>query len=197
MTDAPTQTPDFDALYRADSDPWSVRSSFYEQRKLAILLASLTEPSYERAWDPGCGTGELVARLAARTDRVLATDISAEAVALTRRRCAELGDVTVTQSALPAAPAEGDFDLVVLSEFVYYLSAADRDAAMNTVDQSCASRAEVVSVHWRPKPHDAWLSGEAVQAEIASALQDRGWSRHTQHIERDFVLDIHRRLAPS
>ena len=52
-------------------------------------------------------------------------------------------------------------------------------------------------MHWRPKPHDAWLSGEAVQAEIGAALLARGWSHHTQHRDRDFVLDIHRRLAPS
>ena len=34
--------PDFDTLYRDDPDPWQVASSFYEQRKRAVLLASLT-----------------------------------------------------------------------------------------------------------------------------------------------------------
>ena len=85
--------PDFDTLYRADPDPWQVASSFYEQRKRAVVLASLTRARYRSAWDPGCGTGELAVHLATRADSVLATDISGEAVRLTAARCAELHQV--------------------------------------------------------------------------------------------------------
>ena len=35
------RTPDFDALYASDADPWQVESSWYERLKRAILLASL------------------------------------------------------------------------------------------------------------------------------------------------------------
>ena len=44
--------PDFDALYEADPDPFRVRSSFYEQRKLGLVLDCLTKPFYGAAWDP-------------------------------------------------------------------------------------------------------------------------------------------------
>ena len=92
-----TEIPDFDALYRAEPDPWSVRTSHDEQRKLSIILACLSRPRYEAAWDPSCGVGELAFRLADRAARVLATDASAEAVALTRQRCADRPCVEVAQ----------------------------------------------------------------------------------------------------
>jgi hypothetical protein len=59
--------PDFDALYRDDPDPWQVRSSFYEQRKLDIVLAGLQRPRYRSAWDPACGVGELRTRPTSRS----------------------------------------------------------------------------------------------------------------------------------
>ena len=97
------EVPDFDAIYRADPDPFEVRSSFYEARKLDLLLACLARPTYATAWDPACGVGELAARLASRCDLVLASDASLEAVRLTSARCADLPAVTVVHQALHPA----------------------------------------------------------------------------------------------
>ena len=187
--------PDFDALYRRDADPWQVRSSFYERRKLEIVLASLSSATYAAAWDPACGVGELAARLAERSTRVLATDASAEAVRLTRERCAGLDAITTVGQALPAAPP-GSFpppDLVVLSEFLYYLTAADRTASLQMIDAAAAREAELMSLHWRHKPGDAWLSGAETQIEIGQALAASGWQRVVHHEDRDFVLDAFER----
>lgn len=185
-------TPDFDALYKSDPDPWNVRSSFYEQRKLGVVLASLNAPTYERAWDPACGVGELAARLAPRTQALLASDASSEAVRLTSLHCQGLPQVSVRSWTLPDAPPEPwrDLDLVVLSEFVYYLSAPDRAATLAMVDRLAGPKAEVVTVHWRYKPHDAWLSGEDVQAEVIDKLGALGWQHNVQHDDRDFVVDL-------
>lgn len=186
-----TRAPDFDAVYRADPDPWQVRSSFYEQRKLAVVLACLGSATVRYAWDPASGTGELAARLACRAERVLATDGSEEAVQLTRRRCAGLTNVETAQLALPESPPAGtEVDLVVLSEFVYYLDENARRRTLDLVDQLAAEQAEVVSLHWRHEPHDAWLSGAAVQAEIAEHLRAQGWQQAVHHEDRDFVLDV-------
>lgn len=182
--------PDFDSVYRADPDPWRVRSSFYEQRKLEVVLACLSSPTYAAAWDPACGVGELAARLSSRVDRVLATDASPEAVRLSQQRCAHLANVEVRTQGLPSRPPAGwgPFDLVTLSEFVYYLSPDERAASLAMVDTVVADRAELVSLHWRHKPHDAWLSGARVQAEIGDHLQQHAWTRAVQHEDRDFVL---------
>lgn len=189
------RTPDFDALYRSDPDPYGVRSTFYEQRHLALLVACLTRPTYASAWDPSCGVGELAAALGGRADRVLATDASAEAVRLAAERCAAQSAVTVQELRLPDPPSSTGFDLVVLSEFFYYLPAPDREASLAMVCAVAAATAELVAVHWRPKPHDAWLSGADVQTEITSRLAAEGWRHHTHHDDPDFVLDVLRRGA--
>lgn len=171
------KVPDFEALYRAESDPWQVASSFYEQRKLALVLAALRRPSYANAWDPACGTGHLAARLALRCDAVLATDRAAAAVELAEQPCRGLDNVRVEQWAFPqdGEPQPGGFDLVVLSEFLYYLDGDERAAIGPLLDRVTAAQAEVLAVHWRPEPHDAWLSGAAVQQELADTLSAQGW----------------------
>lgn len=186
--------PDFESLYAREPDPWQVRSSFYEQRKLDVLLATLGRPFYGSAWDPACGVGELALRLSARCTTVLATDLAASAVELTRHRCAGESAITVAQLTLPAAPEPPQtFDLVVLSEFLYYLDADDRAAALDLVDTLTSSDAEIVSVHWRHHPHDAWLSGVDTEAEIAGHLSAHGWSQTVSHHDEQFVLDSFRR----
>ncbi len=188
-----TEIPDFDALYRSDPDPWSVRSSAYEQRKLGIVLACLSQARYANAWDPSCGVGALAGGLAARADRVLATDASVEAVALTRAHCADMANVDVGRLALPAAPDRSGFDLVVLAEFWYYLDAGARAQTLAMIEDRVAAAAEVVSLHWRAKPHDGWFSGEDAEREIATDLGRRGWTRTTQLVDQEFSLAIHRR----
>lgn len=188
--------PDFEALYRADPDPWQVAGSFYEQRKQAVLLACLTRPHYVAAWDPGCGTGELAAALAGRADTVLATDASTEAVRLSADRCADLAAVRTAVLRQPAAPAPAGgtdgFDLTVVAEFAYYLTAPDRLAFWDAIDASAAPTAEVVIVHWRHHPHDGYLSGLDVTAEGTDRLTraEHGWERRVRHDDRDFVLDV-------
>ena len=190
--------PDFDTLYRDDPDPWQVASSFYEQRKQAVLLASLTRATYASAWDPGCGTGELAAQLVHRADSVRATDASAEAVRLTAARCAQLPQVAVGRLRQPdhPDPGGGGFDLIVVAEFAYYLPATDRAEMWRTVSSAAAEVAEIVVIHWRHRPHDAHLSGFDVNGEAVRALtSEPGWRAVVRHDDEDFVLDVLRRDA--
>jgi len=184
--------PDFEALYQTDADPWQVQSSFYEARKLDLVLACLSRPTYAAAWDPSCGVGELAARLASRAESVLASDASAQAVQLTRRRCRSAANVTALHLALPDPPPvdAGPFDLIVLSEFVYYLTDAQRAMALSAVRDMAAERAEVVAVHWRHHPSDAYLSGEQVQDEIVTQFKQWGGQHVIQHDDREFIIDV-------
>jgi SAM-dependent methyltransferase len=185
--------PDFDAYYRADPDPWDVGGSFYEQRKRGVVLAGLRRARYTTAWDPACGTGHLTADLAARCDRVVASDASATAAAIAAERCAGLA-VSVHHRALPEAPDEPERaafapDLVLLSEVFYYLSDTVRAATVALVDRLAAPAAEVVAVHWDGAPDDAWLSGRGAQTELVAQLVARGWTRRIHHDDEEFLLD--------
>lgn len=189
------ETPDFESLYRGDRDPWRVASSPYEQRKQGVLLASLGSARYASAWDPFCGTGELVRRLAARCTLVRASDASAAAVQITRERCADRPNVAVSRLALPADPGftGAPPDLVVLAESLYYLDGDGRRRTLALVSRLAAGTAEVMSLHWRHRAEDAWLSGADMQREIVDGLTAAGWAATVHHEEPDFVLDAFRR----
>lgn len=193
-------TPDFDALYRADPDPFAVGSRWYERRKIAVVLASLSRPGYGVGWDAAAGTGHLAAGLASRCRRILATDASAVAVqALTGQQEGPAAsqilpaNVTVRRSALPELPAEAlAADLVVVSEVLYYLPDRERAA---TLQMLSGLDAEIVAVHWRHHPEDTYLSGAAATRELHSVLTGAGFTRAVAHEDTDFVLSVHHPAA--
>ncbi len=190
--------PDFERLYRSDADPWRVASSHYEQRKLDLVLACLSRAHYALAWDPACGTGHLAARLATRATQVLATDLSETAVALSSEHCRGLGNVRLEVSALPAPPP-ADLpapDLVLVSEFFYYLTDRQRVETLDVLDRVAGPACELLAVHWRHVPQDAWLGGAGAQQEIVSRLDARGWTHRLHHDDEEFVIDTLDRGQP-
>ncbi|MGI8577873.1 MAG: class I SAM-dependent DNA methyltransferase [Nocardioidaceae bacterium] len=192
MTDsapAEAQAPDFDKLYAGSPDPWSVSSSWYEQRKLAIAMACLPRAHYPRAWEPGCGPGFVSRALASRADWLVITDGSAAAVKLATDRCADLSRVRVELSALPAAPAGGPFDLVFVAEFLYYVP--DLASALDALWSAAAPGADLLFVHWAHHPHDAYRSGPDMHADIAADASLRGSRCVVAHVEADFLLDVY------
>jgi SAM-dependent methyltransferase len=193
-----SQPPDFETLYRVNQDPWRVGTSPYEQRKLEVVLACLIRPRYRLAWDPACGTGYLAVRLAARCDRVLASDESETAVALTASECRGLGNVTCRVLRLPTVPANvGAPDLIVLSEFFYYLADAARAKTIVLLDRVAATHCELLAVHWGHVPSDAWLGGAGAQQEIVTRLASLGWTQRVHHDDEEFILDVvDRRAGP-
>lgn len=184
--------PDFDRLYRQDSDPWNVATSWYEQRKIAIAGACLNEASYSRALDPACGTGHLAREVARRCGAVLACDAAAAAVQAAAATCADLPNVELAVRRLPydAAASSEPFDLLLLSEFLYYLDAATRSASIDSLLPLLAPRAEVLAVHWREQPEDGTCGGEDVHAELRRYFGERGFRHQVAHFDEEFVLDV-------
>ena len=86
--------PYFDEIH-ANDDPFGYRTRWYEERKRDLLMASLTQPTFQRGWELGCSNGVLTERLAGRCERLLATDISPRAAFQARRGLAQLPHVQV------------------------------------------------------------------------------------------------------
>jgi len=180
--------PDFEAMYAADPDPWSVRTSWYERRKLAVLLAALPHERYRRAWEPGCGIGVGTAALAERTDHLVASDGSPRAVAATRDATVGLSHVRVVGSVLPEVPLDGPVDLVVAAEFLYYLD--DLAAGVDALWDAAARGAHLVCVHWARRPHDGHQSGVQLHGLLRLSATERGARHLVEHRDDDFVLDV-------
>lgn len=178
----------FDAAYAASTDPWSAATSWYEQRKRAVLMSALPRSRYRSGWEPACSVGLLTAELAARCDRIEASDVSDRAVAAARAATQELPNVRVDRARLPDDPppyGADECDLVVLSEVLYYLAAADRCAVLELARRLLAPDGHLVVAHWRGHPYDAHCSGEQANAEVVAAGRSL-----VQHCDERFVLDI-------
>ena len=185
----------FEQLYRQDADPWRVRQRWYEERKRALLLASLPQRRYRHAYEPGCGNGELTLELARRCDRVLAADLSAEALRLAQQRLLDAGcggNVVIAQHRLPQdwpriLPGADKFDLIVLSEIAYYLSPEELARVVEHSIASLAPGGSIVLCHWRAPFAQRILSTVRVHDAFQHAP---GLHCLVRHEEADFLLGV-------
>jgi predicted TPR repeat methyltransferase len=138
----------FETLYAGSPDPWRVASSDYEARKYAASLAALPAARYRSALDVGCTIGVLTRLLSERADRVVGVDVSAAAVEAAMARCADLPHVSLATLQVPQQWPAGDFDLIVLSEILYYLSDADLAGLAARVTGSLVAGGTLLLVHW-------------------------------------------------
>lgn len=139
----------FERLYSVRDDPWDYRTSAYEAAKYAATLAALTRPRYASAIEAGCSIGVLSALLAPRCDRFLAVDLVGRAVQKAALRLGPHPGARATRARLPEGWLQGRYDLIVLSEMVYYLKPSDIDALARFVARDAAIGAECVMVHYQ------------------------------------------------
>ncbi|MET8456947.1 class I SAM-dependent methyltransferase [Streptomyces parvulus] len=189
------KTPDayFDAMYRGAEDPWALAERWYERRKYDLTVAALPRPRYRRAFEPGCSVGELTRRLAGRCDDVLACDRVGSAVDTARRRTRDLANVEVRRMVLPEEWPEGTFDLIVLSELLYYLDGTTFDRLLERTLTSLEPGGTLVTVHWDHPVPEHLTTGSGVAERLA---ERPGLALLADHREEDFVLQVHRGPRP-
>jgi SAM-dependent methyltransferase len=180
--------PYFEQLYGESRDPYGLRTRWYEQRKRAALLAALPHPRYRRAYEPGCGAGELTVELAARCDELIASDFSPRALAAARERTAGLANLSLEAHALPRdwPPSDPPFDLIVVSELGYFLEASALKEMVERCVASLAPDGVLVACDWRPAFTERALPTDAVHAAFDAA----GLARSVRHEEADFLLEV-------
>lgn len=184
----------FEDMYAADPDPWGFASRWYEQRKYALTLAALTRARYRSIFEPGCSIGVLSAQLVTRCDRLLSCDLVQSAVDQAARRVsAAPGGQAVAEvrrwDAHDDWPEER-FDLVLVSEMLYYLEADDATRFMRRAADHLDADGEIVLVHWRQRVPEYPLTGDEAH-EIACATEGLVVTAHYE--DDDLRLDV---LAP-
>src|ERR1700690_3707434 len=138
----------FDALYTADPDPWNFGASPYERDKYALTLNAMPKARYRSALEVGCSIGVLTRLLASRCDAVVAIDAARSPLVEAKRRCADLPAVRFEHMFVPEQWPDGGFDLILLSEVVYYLNPEDVSPPAARVTPSLAQGGFVILVHW-------------------------------------------------
>ena len=184
----------FDEMYAAAADPWGLRSRWYETRKYAISLAMLPRQHYARRLrarllDRACSPE----MLAPRCDRLLACDGAAAAVRAAAAHTARFPNVRVEQRTLPRRLAGRAFDLIVLSEFLYYFAGARPGQVLDLAARRAASgrhpARRALAAPGRRYPR----SGDDVHAVLAAA----GLARLADHREPDFLAEVYIRAEGS
>ena len=182
----PTTDAYFDRMWALGEDPWEHGSRWYETRKYQLTAAVLPWPRYRRAFEPGCGAGYLTALLAPRVEHLVAWDRSPRAAAVTHRRCATHAGVEVGTGRVPEDWPDGSFDLVVLSELLYYLDDPQLDRVLTRTRTALGGNGHCVAVHYRRPVAEHARLGDEVHERLGDALP----RLLVHHIEDQFVLEV-------
>ena len=213
----------FDTLYRGNTDPWQYQTRWYEKRKRDMCLAVLPQSQYKHGIELGCGNGVLSERLARRCQALVSLDGNHQAVQLAKARLAELSHVKVIQGVIPVKlfslkagllesyPLAGDtpvmaapFDLIVISEILYYLSPTDIDTVIAWIQQHLAIGGTLLCCHWRYAIEGFAMTGETVHKRLHHAFnlmkndkQQIAFNHQSQILDSDFLLDVWQRSQSS
>lgn len=175
----------FHDLYAASNDPWQLAERTYEQRKFDITVASLPWARYASAFEPGCSIGVLTQRLAARCDRVLATDPAAP-LDQARLRVPDQ-HVRFERGSVPQDWPDDTFDLIVLSELLYYVDEKHRREVLARCLQTLLPSGHLVVVHWRHPFDVAACTGDEAHDDVAAHPD---LQTIVSHLETDFRLEV-------
>ncbi|OYU92025.1 MAG: SAM-dependent methyltransferase [Bradyrhizobiaceae bacterium PARB1] len=174
----------FEGRYRENIDPWDFRSSAYEREKYDATLAALGSRTYRHVLEVGCSIGVLTGKLAKRSERLLAIDASQTAIDVAREGASS--NVTLEKRVLPGDFPGGHFDLIVLSEVLYYFTEADLRVVADLCCTALAPGGEMVLCHWLGET-DYPLTGCQASDIFADAVAMRAPSRR---ILRDHVYRL-------
>ena len=174
----PTDPGYFERMYAQDPDPWRFASSAYERDKYAATLAALGPRRFMHGLEVGCSIGVLSRQLAARCDAFLGLDVAEPALARARAHCADQGWARFQRAVVPDEWPEGEFDLIVFSEVLYYLGDAGIAAAAAHSRRSLRPDGLVVLVNFLGDTGAGCTGARAACAFIAAAgLREQGATR--------------------
>jgi SAM-dependent methyltransferase len=178
---------DFEARYRREGDPWGYESSRYEHEKYAATLKACGDGPFACALELGGSIGVFSRLLAPRCRSLVTIDGSQTAVAVARRRLAGRAGLTAVAGRIPPEIPRRDYDLVVASEILYYLSPSELDDTLEVIRQRLVTGGRLVAVHWRPggpeRPFDA--------ATVHARLRGLDWLDWVADAATDdYLLDV-------
>lgn len=168
----------FEHKYKDDIDPWRFRTSDYEREKYDATIGALAKKRYRHGLEVGCSIGVLTAMLSARCEQLLAIDASPTAIAEAKRNAPSRVEFRV--ATVPGDFPDGIFDLIVLSEVMYYFSANDLNSIAELCVSKLSSEGEIILCHWLGET-DYPLTGHQASDLFAAAVATRLPSRKILH----------------
>lgn len=163
----------FEDLFQSDPDPWDYESSPFEAHKRSLLLKHVGLGPRGRVLELACANGVTTQTLMKVALRTAALDGSSTAIAQAQARLGNVGRLRLLHANLPDGMPRERFDLIVVSEIVYYLgSTAARRLAEGVADR-IAPGGRVVVLHHHLNFPDASVHPEHAHLEFVRLLQRR------------------------
>jgi 2-polyprenyl-3-methyl-5-hydroxy-6-metoxy-1,4-benzoquinol methylase len=173
----------FRRIYSTSKDPWNYHSSDYEKTKREATIAALDGRRFRSGLEVGCSIGALTYRLAECCDQFLGVDFIDEALAVARVTCRQRPWVSFQNVRIPLEWPQGQFDLIVLSEVLYFLSSEDSLCLAARCRGCLTVGGAILLVNWLDKSPDDPCSGDAAAERfIESGCQ---WLRVGNHQRTD------------
>ena len=177
----------FEELFAQSADPWRFTERWYEERKRAMTLACLPARRYRSGYEPGCANGELSAALATRCDQLLVSDGARAAVDIASGRLSTFDNVRIMQAWVPQEWPDEQFDLIVLSEFLFYLGHDALHGVMEKVQQTLTPNGTVLACHWRHPVPCSVVPGDSAHEYLDQRLQ---LPKICSIVEADYLIDV-------
>jgi SAM-dependent methyltransferase len=163
----------FARKFADDADPWSTFTSRDEALKRRAILHAIGPGPWGRVLELAAGNGSNSAAIALRALRLDATEATASGTALVAEAIRGRKRARALQLVVPDRLPRSRFDIVVVAEVLYYLSA--RDMALTARDVAAALR----------------LGGVLVLAHHKVDYPD--FAQHAEHLQRAFLSATGRR----
>jgi len=159
----------------ASINPTRIRgylTNAYEAGKYDHTLAVLGDTRFAHGLEVGCSIGVLTAMLAERCDALLGIDVVAQALEAARSHNATRTWVRFDCVRVPDAWPDGRFDLIALSEVLYYFVPSDIDRIADRVIGSLCPGGTVLLVNWLGHGDDP-VSGDEAASRFLQAAAGR------------------------
>lgn len=114
---------EFEDRYRRNArDAWSYLTDTQHDLRLQRIMAALPQGNFDYLLECGCAEGFLTRQLAGRAKRVMACDLSREAVRRAAEYCKGQANVEFRVADIRHQLPEGLFDVCLMSDVLYYLA---------------------------------------------------------------------------
>ncbi len=179
----------FEDRFASDDDPWTTFTGRDEALKRRAILHAMGPGPWGRVLELAAGNGSNSAAIAPRALRLDATEATAAGTRLVARAvAAHAPRARAIRLALPARPPRRRYDIVVVAELLYYLSARDMRATARIVARALRRGGVLVLAHHRVDFHDFAQHADGIQPCFLRLARSRGRARTTRRTGRWIVM---------
>lgn len=180
----------FDDLFGSDPDPWAFETSVYERDKRIATMAALPNRQFAQGLEIGCAIGVSTADLAFRCDALLGIDISQVALSRARERLSGRPHVRFQRAQIPCEWPTGQFDLIVLSKVLYFLTAEEVGLTARLAYEATVADGICLLVNWTGE-NTLPVDGNGA---VTTFMQSAPWRSLSTHAAPHYRIDV---LRPS